>query len=547
MTCSGLPRNVIVMITFDSLDAATRPDAPDWSEDAVRFLLQQLEQGIGQRPFDGRVPYKGLEPFREEDAGFFFGREALTQQLLRRIAVSTCLLVVGPSGCGKTSLVQAGLLAALKRDAIPSSARWRYAQMAPGRAPLQALGQAAAVLSGMPEAEHDLALHAPSDDARLLNWIKAGLKDDDATERAVLVIDSFEEIFTQTESESERQSVITQLCTAIQQAGGLFRLILTVRSDFIGAFARYPALNALVGAGLLQVGALSSAEVVRVVALPAQRVGLRVEPALVARIVADMRQAPEALPLLQFALWDLFKTQRDRVGVPQLTLAGYERRGGVRHALRRFADDVFDVMSPAQQLIARRLLRSLMVIGNGSVVTRQARRLADVSFPGAPAPAVHEVAQRLLKSRLLIHVGQASGLERPLTLSHEALLDAWPMLNALVMEGQTGHHWLAMLADAAAEWERHGRDPARLLAGTRLVHVRRYLADWGVSVPPQVQAYLKASWAHGPANPATESATPRRPRSTWLREGRAMVARYWRSLASARATRHQTELLDPSK
>lgn len=67
------------------------------SADEVRFRLRPLEPGSARRPFDGRIPYKGLEPFREADAGFFFGRDALTQHLVRRIALSTFLLVVGPT------------------------------------------------------------------------------------------------------------------------------------------------------------------------------------------------------------------------------------------------------------------------------------------------------------------------------------------------------------------------------------------------------------------------------------------------------------------
>ena len=456
------------------------------------------------------------------------------QHLVGRIDRSACLLVVGPCGCGKSSLVRAGLLPALTGGALPSSARWRYAVMAPGRAPLRALGQALASLIRLPEAAGDLVQHAASDEARLATWLKAGFEDD-ADRRAVLVVDPFEEIFTQVDSEAERQVVIAQLCTALQEARGLFRLVLTLRSDFTGALSRDPALNALVGDGLIQVDALSAEDVVRVVTLPAQRVGVTVEASLVARIVADLSQEPEALPLLQFALLDLFKTQRDRHGVPQLTLEGYLRRGGLQHALRRHADAVFDGFSPTQQTIARRLLRSLIEVHAGQTVTRKSVQLAELSFPATPATAVHDVVHQLLRSQLLTQVDGQVGLERAITLGHETLLKAWPLMSALVVEAQTGQRLLATLADAAAEWDESGQDPEFLLAGTRWVHLRRFLADWDVPTPPTVQAYLRASWAHGPGPSEETKSLLQRP--SWFREGRAFVARYWQTFHTSTSAR----------
>lgn len=517
------------------------------SEAEVRNLIDPWRLAQPRRSYDGRVPFKGLDAFRENDAEFFFGRTALIQELVRRIAGSTCLGVVGPCGCGKSSLVRAGLLPALRGGALSASERWRFAVMTPGQAPLRALSQALVTLTGQPDSAHDLIQHAASDAARLTSWLKAGFAND-AQCRAVLVVDAFEELFTQVECDVERQVLIAQLCTAAERVSDQFRLVLVVRGDFVDALARYPALKALVGSDLIQVGALRTEDVLQAVVLPALHVGLAIDPALVARIMADMRQGSEPLSLLQFALLDLFQTQRDRDGVPQLTLDGYLRRGGLQHALRRHADAVFDGFSPAQQTIARRLLRRVIVVRDGLAVARTSVRLADVSFPATPAAAVHDVARQLLKSQLLTAVDGQAGLERTITLTHETLLAAWPALNALIIDARAGQRWLATLSGAALDWDRSGRDPAFLLAGTRLVHLRRFLADWEVVTPPMVQVYLDASVAHGEERGTSEpSRRVRQRRPSWFREGRAFVARYWPTFrTSARPSVSSGEFRDPS-
>ena len=55
-------------------------------------------------------PYKGLGAYQPEDADRFFGRESLTDELLRRLQLQRVLVVGGPSGSGKSSLVRAGLI-----------------------------------------------------------------------------------------------------------------------------------------------------------------------------------------------------------------------------------------------------------------------------------------------------------------------------------------------------------------------------------------------------------------------------------------------------
>jgi len=475
-----------------------------YTAEQVQTLLASLAAQYQPRPFDGRCPYPGLEPFREADAGLFFGREALSEHLLKRLAVSNGLMVIGPSGSGKSSLVRAGLIPALKGGALEASAHWRLAVLTPGRSPLLALGRVLPALCGSLESERDLVEKSFEDDTRLTRWIQSGLSGDNRL-RAVLVVDQFEEVFTQTPAEAERSAFIAQLMTALDQASGSIHIVLVMRSDFIGACARYPALNAWLGRGLVQVGALTPDELVRAVALPALRVGLRVDPALIAQVMADLRGEPGALPLLQFTLRDLFEVERGPDGVPALSLEGYLRRGGLHEALRRHADGVFASLSPEQQALAREILRVLVSVGQaeGAPLTRRTARVSELPGPDAEVEAV---VARLATGRLLtVDDADASsssppgdhpaGAARTVTLAHEKLLEAWPLLAGWIAQDREGIRLRATVLDDAVEWMRRDRDVSYLYTGARLTWTRDALRTRALRLPDEAAAFLDAAQA----------------------------------------------------
>src|SRR6266496_1300740 len=91
-------------------------------------------------------PYRGLGAFEEQDAAFFFGREAAATDVLERMsrcAAGPGLLVVsGVSGAGKSSLLRAGVLPRMRGAglaSVPGSASWPCLVFTPGRAPLDEL------------------------------------------------------------------------------------------------------------------------------------------------------------------------------------------------------------------------------------------------------------------------------------------------------------------------------------------------------------------------------------------------------------------------
>src|SRR5262249_57031642 len=81
-------------------------------------------------------PYRGLESMEEKDSDYFFGRKHETVDVLSALAGAPDRLpvLIGNSGVGKSSLAQAGVLAALQRQAWPEEAH------APGERPAGFLG-----------------------------------------------------------------------------------------------------------------------------------------------------------------------------------------------------------------------------------------------------------------------------------------------------------------------------------------------------------------------------------------------------------------------
>jgi len=192
--------------------------------------------------FEPHNPYKGLRAFSAQDAQDFFGREQLIQELIqefRRLLVpeqpgngsSRLLAIIGPSGSGKSSVLMAGVLPRLQTGVIPGSQKWIYlGPIMLGRHPIEAL---ALTLSPHFSARelNSILKELEGEDARGLHQLAASLTvQSDA--KVVLIVDQFEELFTQTTSEKERQRFIDLLVTAVTEPRGPLIVFLALRADF---------------------------------------------------------------------------------------------------------------------------------------------------------------------------------------------------------------------------------------------------------------------------------------------------------------------------
>jgi WD40 repeat protein/energy-coupling factor transporter ATP-binding protein EcfA2 len=461
-----------------------------YTVEQVTEIIQQIKTQFLPKPFDGRCPYKGLELFKEEDAEFFFGREALVGDLVGRVQASRTVFITGPSGSGKSSLIRAGLIPALKQGAIRKlrSERWLYETLKPGREPIEELARVASSLAGTLNAGEDIRTKGPTDATILAQWCEIALKDDRA-KRAVLFIDQFEEVFTQIDKEAERLAFLHLLSHAATTESGRMILLFAMRSDFLPNCASYAELNALLNQQFIQIGAMRRRELVSATAQPALRVGLQIDPDLIAQIIKDMQGAPGALPLMQFALKDLFDSQQAKGGLIALTLYDYNERGGVHEALERHADASFTELKPNEQELARSIFSGLIEVGRGTQDTRRTALFTELVPANASAEDVQEVIQKLSDARLITTDEEDSS---KYTLTHEKLITAWPWLEKLINENRDVIALQNDIASDAKEWDDHNGDESYLYTGARLANAREQLEARKLILSGLAKSFIEA-------------------------------------------------------
>jgi NACHT domain. len=283
---------------------AVRPEREDAARDlAFRRALDPAAAGA----LEARNPYKGLRAFAERDAEDFFGREALTEHLVERLAETRFLAVVGPSGSGKSSVVRAGLVPRLRQGALPGSERWYVVEMFPGAYPLEELE--AALLRAADTVPGGLLEQLEQDDRGLLRAVKRLFADDES--ELVLVVDQLEEAFTLVEDEARRTQFLSLLERAVTDPHARLRIVVTLRADFYDRPLLYSGFAELLRDYVEALVPLKAEEFERAIAGPAERVGARFEAGLLAELVTDVADEPGALPLLQYALTELYERGRE--------------------------------------------------------------------------------------------------------------------------------------------------------------------------------------------------------------------------------------------
>jgi WD40 repeat protein/transcriptional regulator with XRE-family HTH domain len=439
-------------------------------------------------------PYRGLAAFEEADAAFFFGREAATAQVLERMSrhmAGTGLLVVsGVSGAGKSSLLRAGVLPRIRAAglaAAPGAASWPYLVFTPTRAPLDELALRVAVLAGTdasavrrgldtsPEGfalpARQAALARPPGPAGNGDGPTGGDGPPSPPRRLLLVVDQFEELFTQCPDEGQRRAFITALHAAAtaghgpDQAPAAF-VVLGVRADFEARCADYPQLADPVQDRYL-VTAMTGRQLRMAITEPAKKADSGVDDDLTEVLLAEVRTGQPGtsgagmLPLLSHAL---DQTWRSRTG-QALTLADYERTGGIEGAVAASAQRAYDGLTPAQQAAARQVFLRLTATSSAGVdsADRVTRAELTEGKSAAGAQDVEAVLEAFAAERLLT---LAAGT---VEISHEALLTAWPLLrDTWLADSHADRIVRTRLHTTAAEWARQSRDPSYLYTGTLL-------------------------------------------------------------------------------
>jgi basic membrane lipoprotein Med (substrate-binding protein (PBP1-ABC) superfamily)/DNA-binding SARP family transcriptional activator len=470
-----------------------------------------------------RNPYKGLRSFGERDAADFFGREDLVANLLRSLGDKPKLVaLVGPSGSGKSSVIAAGLIPRLRDGAIDGSDNWVIAQMTPGNNSLSEVEALVAPAMDLPKRPDEAIAPEPGPGRRptVRTMPQGG--------RLLLVIDQFEEVFTLTE-EPERQQFLAAIVGAASEPDAPISILLALRADYYDRPLQHAGFARLFTPNVINVLPLTPEELEAAVVGPAEKAGVVVEPALLAELVADAAHRPGTLPLLEYALTELF----DQRLATALTLDGYRALGGIRGVLSRSAETIYGALSPAARHVAMQLFLRLVQLGRGPTESRHRLALAELTSLDLDPVVLSNVLDAFGRRRLLSFDRDASTGQATVEVAHEALFREWNRLAGWIDGHRAALIRLETFTSAADAWEASGRQVDYLLTGTRLVEFEAWSAEGTLPVTGRLREYLVAGLGRREEEEAaTRARFELERRLEFVRGG---VARRWRPSTASRS------------
>ncbi|MEQ8677369.1 MAG: protein kinase [Aggregatilineales bacterium] len=442
-------------------------------------------------------PYKGLRAFQEADAGEFFGRATLIERIVQRLSQpeseARFLAVIGPSGSGKSSVVKAGLIPALRQDAIPGSANWFVIDVFPGARPFEELEAELLRIAVNPPGSLLEQLKAEHGISRAIKRI---LPDDDNIE-LLLVIDQFEELFTQT-PEDIREAFLTGLLDALDDPRSRLRVVITLRADFYDQPLYYRDFGELLRKRTEVVLPLNDTELQDAIVTPAEIAGAHFESGLVETIVNDVGNEPGILPLLQYALTELYDKRDGRM----LTHSAYHALGGITGAIAKRADEEFERVDGTNQDVVRQIFLRLVTLGEGTEDTRRRVRRSELG----DTSAIQSVLDAYSHARLLTGDRDPETREATIEVAHEALIRTWERLHAWIENSREDLRIQRRLTLATREWVDAGEDPGFLAIGARLAQFEAWRTETDLKLNIREQAYLDASLHDRDAREAREEA-----------------------------------------
>jgi serine/threonine protein kinase/WD40 repeat protein len=459
---------------------------PDQRYDSAHTLTRALEEvTLRVEGAEDLTPYPGLASFSEEDAEYFFGREAEVEAIWKKLKRPRLLALVGPSGTGKSSFIRAGLLPTLPHG-------WSSIVSTPGHRPLQALGQALVPsFSGDTEAMQKFLQFEEAQTAVDLvsRWRQAH-------EHALIVVDQFEELFTL--NPPEVQASFAELLGRLVLEADVHVLV-SLRDDFLFQCHGHEALAPILSE-LTLLGPLSESGLRRALVQPALACGYRFEDeTLVEEMIEEVGQERGALPLLAFASSRLWEKRDREQGL--LTREAYQEIGGVAGALAQHAEATLEQIGTHRAPVVRELFRNL-VTGQGTRAVRERGELLSV-FEKPEAPQAHAEAEEalaaLIDARLLTSFeqsGEESGESRQeIEFIHESLLGRWPRLVRWQTQDADGAQLRDQLRQAARVWEEKGRPEDLIWSGASFLEYRAWRGRYSGGLTETEEAFTRAATA----------------------------------------------------
>jgi len=406
-------------------------------------------------------PYRGLFHFGPNDAEFFFGRESFIQELYGATKTERLIPVLGASGSGKSSVVLAGLVPKLVQEG-----HWQFTHCRPGSEPFHSLA-----LSLVPLYAPELNPTERMAQARqLAGYLQKGelpLGDVFAQirqhypDRILLIIDQFEELYTLCGEVEIRHRFLDALIADLPG-----RVVMTMRADFLGNALSYRPFADVLNDQDYLLGPMNREELTDVIVKPAERLGVAFEAGLVERILDDVDNQPGNLPLLEFALTQLWHQR----GGKTLTHEVYEAIGEVEGALARHADETYGTLANVEKERVRQIFIQLVRPGEGAEDTRR------VAVKGELGEQSWSLVKQLADARLVV-TSRDGQEQETVEVVHEALIRNWEELRGWMETDRTFRAWQERLRGAKRQWEATGKDAGSLLRGAFLAEAQERLEE----------------------------------------------------------------------
>jgi tetratricopeptide (TPR) repeat protein len=506
-------------------------------------------------------PFPGLRPFEIEENNLFFGRDPQSDELLERLRRTRFLAVVGTSGSGKSSLIRAGVLPALYGGLMGSAgSSWRIAIFRPGHDPIGNLAAALGDEGVFGSSQRDQRIQNMLLETTLrrssLGLVEAAQQARmSAHENLLIVVDQFEELFRfkearkETASEDDAAAFVKLLLEAGTQVDVPLYVVLTMRSDFLGDCSQFAGLPEAINQGQYFIPRMSRDERRAAITGPIAVGGGEITLPLVSRLLNDVGDNPDQLPILQHALmrtWNYWAAHR-RNGRP-IGLEDYEKIGGMAEALSLHADEAWaELPTERSRQVAERLFKELTEKGADNRETRRPSQLSEICGAAEATEdevvAVIEVFRREGRSFLMPPVGSELSSDTVIDISHESLIRNWDRLQTWVDEEAQSARIYRRLAEAAVLY-RDGKeglliDPV-LQIDLDWRDQNRPNAAWANRYHPEFETaiqFLEASREHRDAELAAARAREQREleQTRDFAEKQARAARRLRWLAAGMA------------
>lgn len=477
----------------------------------------------------GFCPYRGLSPFDEAHADYFFGREELTTQLLKQIENNDFCALVGASSSGKTSLLRAGLIHHLRKgDRIPNSEHWTIQSITPTHHPIKALAAAFATVTqddvqraGQMHQAEQLLRTGGEGLAQLVraSLLKPGKTSIPTMSKLWLIIDQFETLFSPTVDATviaERQLFIRCITDALKDPSTPLGVVIGLRADATDDLLGYEALKTLVEQNTVVVTPMTYDQIKAVVQKPAEKMGIELDATMLYTLALDTNGAPGELPLIQQTLLELWRrrdTSNRNGSAPKLTMDAYMALGGVKNVITQKASAVFQNLPEDQKRAARRIFLALCELGEGREDRRRQAFRSELINEAFPAELIDCTLDKLASERLVV-VSQSAiassccseqgveipsavwqtqrdesspltawfrknvsdtarpilGSPRTVDIVHESLIHDWDLLRTWLSESRSLMRLQRRLESSAQEWEQRHRPTGNeyLLGGMQL-------------------------------------------------------------------------------